>query len=302
MSGRRQGATLERIAVAIASHNRREHTLRCLRSLREQRLPPGVMLQVVLVDDASSDGTAEAVMAGFPETRVIRGSGSLYWNGAMRTALAAAMREGYDAYLLLNDDTHLYPHAVATLVETSRRLSDGRAGAIVVGSTEAPDRHGLTYGGWRCDRTCALHMQSVTPGPEPVPCDTFNANCLLIPAAAMRALGNLDPAFRHSMGDLDLGLRARRAGIPRYVAPGYAGACERNTGRGLWRDQSLGVVERWRCLLGPKGLPLREWLVFTKRHAGPLWPMYWLNPYVRFWVRAGLRAGARAPARGAGRP
>lgn len=305
MRGQREpAAPLSRIAVAIASHDRREHTLRCLRSLRAQRLPPGVALQIVLVDDASTDGTAEAVAAGFPEARVIRGSGDLFWNGGMRTALAAAMSEGFDAYLLLNDDTHLYPDAIATLIETSRGLQGGgEERAIVVGSTEAPDGSGLTYGGWSCARgRGALHMESVAPGPRPTPCDTFNGNCVLVPAAAMRALGNLDPAFTHSMGDLDLGLRARRAGIPCWVAPGYAGTCAPNRGRGLWGDESLRVLDRWRLLLGPKGLPLREWLAFTFRHAGPLWPLYWLNPYVKFWARAGLRVRARDHARGRARP
>jgi GT2 family glycosyltransferase len=305
MSGQSElAAPLSRIAVAIASHDRREHTLRCLRSLRAQRLPPGVALQVVLVDDASTDGTAEAVEADFPEARVILGSGDLYWNGGMRTALAAAMSDGFDAYLLLNDDTHLYPHAIATLVETSRRLaSSGEGRAIVVGSTESPGGGGFTYGGWRCARgRGTLHMESVAPASEPTPCDTFNGNCVLVPAAAMRALGNLDPAFTHSMGDLDLGLRARRAGIRCYIAPGYAGACESNEGRGLWRDESLRLLERWRLLLGSKGLPLREWLAFTFRHAGPLWPLYWLNPYVKFWLRALLRVRARTPSRGPGGP
>lgn len=305
MSGASElGAPLSRIAVAMASHDRREHTLRCLRSLRAQRLPPGVAVQVVLVDDGSNDGTAAAVAAGFPEARVLSGSGDLYWNGGMRTALAAAMSDGFDAYLLLNDDTYLYPHAIATLVETSRRVSSsGAARAIVVGSTESPGGGGFTYGGWRCARgRSALHLERVAPGSEPTPCDTFNGNCVLVPAAAMRALGNLDPAFTHSMGDLDLGLRARRAGIRCYVAPGYAGACASNEGRGLWRDESLCLLDRWRLLLGPKGLPLREWRAFTIRHAGPLWPLYWLNPYVKFWLRAALRVRPGTPSRGPDRP
>ena len=81
---------------------------------------------------------------------------------------------------------------------------------------ESPGGGGFTYGGWRCARGRGpLHMESVAPASEPTPCDTFNGNCVLVPAAAMRALDNLDPAFTHSMGDLDLGLRARWACRPR---------------------------------------------------------------------------------------
>jgi GT2 family glycosyltransferase len=221
----------------------------------------------------------------------------------MRTAAAAAMSEGFQYYLLLNDDTHLHAGALATLLETSRGLSArGREGAIVVGSTEAPDRSGLSYGGWRWGkRFFALRFEKVPPSSEPVLCDTFNGNCTLIPDATLRALGNLDPVFTHAMGDHDFGLRARRAGIATYIAPGYVGTCEKNEGRGAWLNPSLPPLERWRRFLGPKGLPLREWLAFTSRHTGALWPLYFVNPYVKFWIRTALpRLGGRGHARAAG--
>ncbi|MBU2135728.1 MAG: glycosyltransferase [Alphaproteobacteria bacterium] len=54
-----------RIAVVMACYNRRDTTLRCLRSLFAQ-LEPTVSLDVYLLDDASSDGTGAAVRAEFP--------------------------------------------------------------------------------------------------------------------------------------------------------------------------------------------------------------------------------------------
>jgi GT2 family glycosyltransferase len=231
------------------------------------------------------------VKAEFPDARIIHGAGNLYWNGAMRAAIAAALSEAFDFYLLLNDDTILYRDAVATLLDTSTALERREfVGAIIVGSTEAPDRSGWTYGGWRLGRGSPLHMERVAPASGPSPCDTFNANCVLVPAGAMRSLGNLDRAFTHSMGDLDLGLRARRAGIRSFVAPGFVGACEPNESHRRWKDDDVTVMAKWRRLLGPKGVPPREWLTFTARHAGPLWPLYYVNPYLKFWVGAALRA------------
>jgi hypothetical protein len=39
-------------------------------------------------------------------------------------------------------------------------------------------------------------------------------------------------------------------------------------------------------MLGAKGVPIREWMVFTRRHCGPAWPIHWLASYVTFWRRA----------------
>ena len=64
-----------RIAAVLAVHNRRDLTLACLRSLRAQQVP-GVALDVFVLDDASSDGTSEAIAEQFPEVTVLHGDGS----------------------------------------------------------------------------------------------------------------------------------------------------------------------------------------------------------------------------------
>jgi len=65
------------------------------------------------------------------------------------------------------------------------------------------------------------------------------------------------------------------------VAPGFAGECVGNSGQGLWVEASLGALELWGRLLGPKGLPPREWALFTSRHYGPFWPVYFGWPYLK---------------------
>jgi GT2 family glycosyltransferase len=122
----------------------------------------------------------------------------------------------------------------------------------------------------------------------------MNGNCVLISRAVVKINGNLDNHFTHSMGDLDYGLRARTAGCKIVVAPGYYGVCSANDGAGLWTDDRLPLLVRWKKLLGPKGLPIKDWMIFSRRHKGSLWILVGLSPYLLFWVKALLRSlGAR---------
>jgi GT2 family glycosyltransferase len=75
-------------------HNCVELTLARLRSLRAQNTL-GATLDVYVVDDASTDGTADRVSAEHPEVVLLRGNGDLFWNGGTRVALGAALRRDY---------------------------------------------------------------------------------------------------------------------------------------------------------------------------------------------------------------
>jgi len=271
------------IAVLMACHNRREKTLACLSALMANRLPAGESLHVILADDGSTDGTSEAVRTQFPRTEIIVGDGSWYWNGGMHKAFGRALDGGYEAYLWLNDDTMLYPDTIARLAGTARDVKVRHGtDCIIVGSTQDADTRQLTYGGvvrtafWR-----PLTFRMIEPGDQPIACESMWGNCVLIPAAVARSIGNLEPRFKHSMGDVDYGLRARRAGFGIYVMPGFAGTCSMNSPRGSFEDPGVPLLQRLKKIAHPKGMPIDAWRILTRRHAGPLWFLYWLWPYFK---------------------
>ncbi len=271
-----------RIAVLLSCHNRRDITLRCLGALREASLEPGLGLQVILVDDGSTDGTAEAVRLQFPQTEILSGDGSLFWAGGMRKAFGHALAQGFDFYLWLNDDTILDAGAISSLVRTARNLPDAVRGVLVVGSTRDERTGALTYGGQR--RGSALRPMrflKVMPGSEPQRCDTVNGNCVLISAALARAIGNIDEGFVHGLGDFDYGLRVTRAGLGCWVMPGYVGTCSHNPLTNTMHDRELPLAVRWRKLVHRKGLPPGPWALLVRRHAGALWPLVWAWPYLK---------------------
>ena len=155
-----------RIAAVMTVHNRRALTLECLDSLRAQQVPGGA-LDVFVVDDGSTDGTAEAVTQHHPDVRLLCGNGDLYWNGGMRRALDEAMAGDYDYYLWMNDDTKLVGDAViALLLQTEQQLRErGHVPVIVVGTTRHPETGEHTYGGQvRLFRWRRLRWTLVQPG------------------------------------------------------------------------------------------------------------------------------------------
>jgi GT2 family glycosyltransferase len=268
-----------RIAAIMAVYNRRDLTLACLDSLRAQKLPGGT-LDVFVLDDASTDGTAAAIVERHPDVRLLRGDGQQYWNGGMRRAFREAMAGDYDYYLWMNDDTMLDDGVVALLLKTERELRErGHGPVIVAGTTRHPETGELTYGGQiRPSRWRRLAWTLVEPGAEPRPSETMNGNTVLVPRAVVQLVGNIDPSYVQQMGDFDYGLRARAAGCEVWVAPGTIGTCASHPER---RTDLQPLRRELARLWSIKELAPKPWLVFTRRWAGPLWPIYWLSPYLR---------------------
>ena len=286
-----------RLAVALACFNRRETTLRCLASLFAQETPT-LSLSVHLLDDASTDGTAAAVREQFPRVEIIAGTGSLFWGGGMHAAMQAADRHPYDALLLLNDDVALAPDSLGGMVAAWRAAAALSAGPnIIVGATTDPATGAISYSGFA--RTSALNpfkLRRVVPDPSRLlPCETMNGNCVLVPAAVVERIGIIDPVFIHQLGDLDYGYRARRAGASLWIASKPIGTCAANDRPRRWTKPGLSLQQRWQFLTAPLGLPVRPWVVFGWRHAGPLGLVIVALVYAKVVLRDffGLPLGSR---------
>lgn len=271
-----------RLAVILTCFNRKEKTLDCLNALAINAGLESVELSAVLADDGSTDGTAEAIRLSFPWVQIVMGSGNLFWCRGMHKAFEIALQGNHDYYLWLNDDTTLYPDAVSRLLacEMNLRQEHGKP-VIVVGSTVDPEHGAISYGGeLQASSLRRSRFFRVEPGATPKPCDAMNGNIVLIPKEVAQVVGNLDPAFEHAMGDTDYALRARKLGFGVWVGPGVFGTCGCNSKTGTFMDSSLPLARRWKLMMSRKGLPWRSWLVFTRRHMGSFWPLYFSWPYI----------------------
>ena len=117
---------LPRLSVVVPTHDTRELTSRCLAALAAVPEP----LEVLVVDDASSDGTAEALAVGFPQVAVLRCPTSVGFTRAANLGLARARGE---IVLLLNSDTEVEPAGVGELLAAFD--ADPRLGAAEASST-----------------------------------------------------------------------------------------------------------------------------------------------------------------------
>jgi GT2 family glycosyltransferase len=117
---------------------------------------------------------------------------------------------------------------------------------------------------------------------EGAPCDTFNANCVLIPWGIFRKLNNIDTVYTHSMGDFDYGYSASRSGVSIKVSDQFVGVCPDNPVSVTWRNTELSRKERLRRKESPKGLPGNEWFHYLKKNYNVLTAIvYSAIPYLR---------------------
>ncbi len=286
---------LPSMAILLVCRNRRDITVSAVRQLREQSL--GAPYRIVLFDDASTDGTAEAVLAEAPDAVIVRGEGDAFWNGGLFRAWQRALDLPCDAFLWLNDDVTLDPDAFLRLADAWATMRErlGSDRFILVGSTRGEDGV-VTYGGLRHVRSpVALRLECVPPGTSLIAVDTFNGNIVLVPRAVVQRIGINDPVYHHNFGDMDYGLRATRDGIPAVLVPGTLGRCELNTTK---RDKGFGsptipLREQWRKVNTHHGLPFASWWRFTRRHSGGWWPLHFLIPYRLLVLPARLRRAGR---------
>lgn len=273
---------MQTLAVLLTVFNRKDKTLECLKRLYNQLPIDGYQVDVYLTDDGCTDGTPEAVVSQYPKVHIIHGSGNLYWNRGMYTAWQEAAKQNYDFYLWLNDDTYVYSNMLTSLLEVSSIKKDK---AIIVGATRSLDGTRITYGGRLKNNEIPI------PNGELVSVSHFNGNIVLIPRYVYNKLGNLDYYFAHSKGDFDYGLRALSAGIEIFQVGECLGECDLHEVLDKWCNPDVPLVQRWRMLYRPNGMPPNEIFHLENRHYGLLTAIFhYITVHIRcvcpsLWVK-----------------
>jgi GT2 family glycosyltransferase len=258
--------------------NRKDKTVRAINQLISGN--PNIQFEFIVVDDASIDGTAVA-LSYIPEVVVLHGNGSLFYSGGMRLAIQVALEKErqYDYVMLFNDDVDFFSNSI-------EKLTSLEEGGIWVGPT-CDNQKKISYGGIIMTSRFRPSFDIIKADtPKGKSCDTFNANCVLIPWNIFKTLGNMDVVYSHSLGDFDYGLEAKRQGFEIRVASEYVGICCDNPSKGSWRDVTLSRKRRLQLKESPKGLPRKEWFHYLRKNYNVITAIiYSIIPYLRILLK-----------------
>jgi GT2 family glycosyltransferase len=262
---------MTRIAAVVLSWNGREDTLACLRSLE------GEDVDVIVVDNASTDGSAEAVSG----VELIRNEENLGYAGGMNVGIRAALDRGADAVLLLNNDVEVEPGAPAALAEAA-----AGAGAVCPVVVFADDPARVWYAGAELDPRRGYQGRHRTSLEGVGETERICGAAVLIPRQALERVGAFDEQLFAYVEDADWSLRAREAGLPLRVIPvarvrhkvsastGGEGSPDalyysvRNLLTVCERHAPLGVLGTWRRRLTALAAFTAQALLGRRRRAG----------------------------------
>lgn len=268
------------VSVVVVSYNTREMTLEALRSLFAETSEP---FELIVVDNASEDGSADAIRAEFPHARLFAEDEN---HGFAKANNLAAEHATADLLLLLNPDTVVFDHAVDELIAFVRRTPQAR---IWGGRTVFADRMlnpgscwremgvwstfcratGLdmrfrhsplfnreAYGGWERDTEREV--------------DIVSGCFFLIERDLWSELGGFDLRYIMYGEEADLCLRARERGArpritPRATIIHYGGASE------SVRSQKHVKLLQAKITLAEEHLP--AWRAWPATQLLRLWPL-----------------------------
>lgn len=254
--------------------NGRELVLACLASLAQSRY--GNILLVV-VDNASTDGSVGAVRAQYPNVEVIENEANLRWAGGNNVGIHHGLEQGADYILLLNNDTEVEPDMITRLVEAAE--ADPSIGLLAPKIYYHAQRDLIWYAGGRASLWRGLfwhvgiRQQDRGQFDRSGPIDYITGCAMLIRREVAREVGDIDTVFFAYGEDVDYSFRVKAAGFGLAMVPGAR----------MWHKVSAywGATS-WRKIR----VRLRSQLTLYRRYSPP-WA--WFTTIPLFLLLDGLR-------------
>jgi len=250
-----------RVALIILNWNGREDVLNCVSTLPRLTYPNYF---ATVVDNASTDGSVEALRERFPEQRVLVMEKNLGFCGGNNRGIRDALELGAEYVLLVNNDTEMHPELMTELV----RVATTDPQIAVVGAknlrmenpTEVWGAYGeLDYG----KEPVRVAGQGQPDGPAyriVRDADWVIGNGFLMSRAAIEAVGVFDEGFFGYHEDVDWCERARKGGF-RIVFNGAA----------IIYHRGFGAAHPGRPIPFPVLYFLGRNAIFFARKHGSLW-------------------------------
>ena len=245
------------VHILLPVHNRKDITVRFVRALKKQSFQN---FKLVLIDDGSTDKTADVVIKMIPSTTVIRGSGDWWWAGSLQHGYLWLKKQNLssdDCVLIINDDVIIENDFIASGVSVLNR-----SGKALIGATAYDIHTGLLVdNGVNYD-----FKNNILNKPK----DDNEVNCLstrglFLKAKDFVALRGFHPVLLpHYTSDYEFTIRAHRKG--------YRLICSEKVK--LWFDPTTTGIytissQKWNKFIK---------LYFSKRYVNN--PLYKINYYL----------------------
>jgi GT2 family glycosyltransferase len=208
------------LSYCVVNTNGREYLLACLAAIKRTH-PAGIEREILVLDNASEDGSADAVRALGDEIRLI----ALEQRTGKAENDSTLMREAQGKYcLLLNEDSELQPGAAAALIGALD--ADPKAAAAtaqLLDSAGNPVPCAWRFPGVGTAAIGALflhrHFTVQSKGSKTRPVDWAQSSALMVRREAAAAVGYMDPAFFVYYDECDFAKRLAEAGWHSLYVP-----------------------------------------------------------------------------------
>jgi len=233
------GGRWPRVAIVVLNWNGREVLEDCVRSIYALSYAP---LEVVVVDNGSTDGSAEMVRNRFPDCVVIQNETNLGFAKGNNQGIELALDRGNDYVMALNNDTLLDPESLTLLVQ--RAESDPQIAAVSpkIYFEDPSDRlwfAGGTFSYWKGRNGHVGYRQKDCPAWN-VPREAqFISGCVLLASRrAWRKIGCFDESLFVYSEDVDWSLRAQKSGFKLFYEPRAV----------VWHRESFSILRnKWQA-------------------------------------------------------
>lgn len=209
------------VSIIVLNYNGREDTLACLRSLEHLTYRN---TDVIVVDNASSDGTEAAVRAAYPDKTFIQTGANLGFTGGNNVGIRHALEKGADYVLLLNNDTIVAPDFISVMVEVMEQNPDVGVAGPMIYYFSAPETIWSAGGkiDWARGLTSMIGVNEDDKsqyGLSPRQTDFVTGCALMAKRAVWEKAGLLDDKFFMYYEETEWCVRATRAGYKIMLIP-----------------------------------------------------------------------------------
>jgi GT2 family glycosyltransferase len=220
------------IYIITPVYNRKKFTKNYLKALQNQTCKD---FKVIIVDDGSTDGTAEMIEKEFPEVILLKEKGNLWWAEATNIGVKYALEHNAEYIMTLNDDTVPLPDYIEKMYYWIKKEPAALLGAFAIDATTKEAVFGGEILNWKTGKF--EDQLSITPkekrhGLKEV--NVFHGRGLVIQSIVFKEIGFYDSKnFPQTVADIDFTCRAHQ-----YV---YRIYCNYDAKIGIYTEES-GVV------------------------------------------------------------